>query len=158
MLYNIIIILLIIGVVFLMTKSDKLGKKYNKHSGKLIFFLLVLYMLVNKIYHGVAVLAVIFLLYYHKEIRKRLNIQKIDMKFLKDNVERFVNPELSDNEEPKEEEEKKQEEGGDIFNEIDKLEEVATNSDKIATEPFKDMVSDLRKSFDAIYNKLGEQK
>ena len=154
MLYNIIIILLIIGVVFLMTKSDKLGKKYNKHSGKLIFFLLVLYMLVNKIYHGVAVLAIIFLLYYHKEIRKRLNIQKIDMKFLKDNVERFVNPESSDNEQPKEE----QEEGGDIFNEIDKLEEVAANSDKIATEPFKDMVSDLRKSFDAIYNKLGEQK
>ena len=156
MLYNIIIILLIIGVVFLMTKSDKLGKKYNKHSGKLIFFLLVLYMLVNKIYHGVAVLAVIFVLYYHKEIRKKLNIQKIDMKFLKDNVERFVNPDSIESEKP--EEEKKEEEGGDIFNEIDKLEEVAANSDKIATEPFKDMVSDLRKSFDAIYNKLGEQK
>lgn len=152
MLYNIIIILLIIGVVFLMTKSDKLGKKYNKHSGKLIFFLLVLYMLVNKIYHGVAVLAVIFVLYYHKEIRKKLNIQKIDMKFLKNNVERFVNPESSESEEPK------KEEGGDIFNEIDKLEEVATNSDEIEKEPFKDMVSDLRKSFDAIYNKLGEQK
>ena len=106
MLYNIIIILLIIGVVFLMTKSDKLGKKYNKHSGKLIFFLLVLYMLVNKIYHGVAVLAVIFVLYYHKEIRKKLNIQKIDMKLLKDNVERFVNHESIESE--KHEEEKKE--------------------------------------------------
>jgi len=162
MLYNIIIILLIIGVIFLMSNSDKLGKKYNKHSVKLIFLLLIIYMVVNKIYHGVVVLLIIFAVYYHKEIRKKINIPKINLKFLKDNVERFVSSNIENKQEDikenDESEDPKEEHSGDIFNEIDKLEEVAAKSDKIATEPFKDMVSDLRKTFNTIYSKLGEQK
>ena len=162
MLYNIIIVLLIIGVIYLMSNGEKLENKYNKHSVKIIFGLLILYMIVNKIYHGVAVLLIVFVVYYHKEIRKKLNIKKLNLQFFRDNIEKYINKsEEKNNEktEEKTEEEKKEEENiGDIFNEIDKLEEVASKSNDVATEPFKDMVTNLRETFNSIYTKLGEQK
>lgn len=155
MLYNIIIVLLIIAVIYLMSNGEKLGNKYNKHSVKIIFGLLILYMIVNKIYHGVAVLLIIFVIYYHKEIRTKLNIKKLNLQFFRDNIEKYIN---KSEEKTEEEGEKEEENVGDIFNEIDKLEEVASKNDNVEKEPFKDMVTNLRETFDSIYAKLGEQK
>ena len=155
MLYNIIIVLLIIGVIYLMSNGEKLGNKYNKHSVKIIFGLLILYMIVNKIYHGVAVLLIVFVVYYHKEIRTKLNIKKLNLQFFRDNIEKYIN---KSEEKTEEEGEKEEENVGDIFNEIDKLEEVASKNDNVEKEPFKDMVTNLRETFDSIYAKLGEQK
>lgn len=156
MLYNIIIVLLIIAVIYLMSNGEKLGNKYNKHSVKIIFGLLILYMIVNKIYHGVAVLLIVFVVYYHKEIRTKLNLKKLNLQFFRDNIEKYINKSEEKTEE--EEGEKEEENIGDIFNEIDKLEEVASKKDNVETEPFKDMVTNLRETFDSIYAKLGEQK
>lgn len=155
MLYNIIIVLLIIAVIYLMSNGEKLGNKYNKHSVKIIFGLLILYMIVNKIYHGVAVLLIVFVVYYHKEIRTKLNLKKLNLQFFRDNIEKYIN---KSEEKTEEEGEKEEENVGDIFNEIDKLEEVASKNDNVEKEPFKDMVTNLRETFDSIYAKLGEQK
>ena len=155
MLYNIIIILLIIAVIYLMSNSEKLGNKYNKHSIKIIFGLLILYMIVNKIFHGVAVLFIVFVIYYHKEIRKKLNIKTLNLQFFRDNIEKYIN---KSEEEEKKKKKKEEENVGDIFNEIDKLEEMASKKNNVEKEPFKDMVTNLRETFDSIYSKLGERK
>ena len=157
MLYNIIIVLFIIAVIYLMSNSEKLGNKYNNHSIKIIFGLLILYMIVNKIYYGIVILLIVFVVFYHKEIRKKLNIKKLNLQFFRDNIEKYINKEKTE-EEKTEEEEKKEENMGDIFNEIDKLEEAASKKNNVDTKPFKDMVTNLRETFDSIYAKLGEQK
>lgn len=56
-----------------------MNKKLNKHSVKLIFALLLVYMLVNKLYHGLIIIIIVFLIYYNKKIiqyvkKKDLNL------------------------------------------------------------------------------------
>ena len=58
--YNIILILALIGVIFFITNNEKMNKKLNKHSVKLIFALLLVYMLVNKLYHGLIIIIIVF--------------------------------------------------------------------------------------------------
>ena len=160
--YNIILILSLIGIIFFMTNNEKLSKKLNKHSIKLIFLLLLVYMIVNKLYHGVIVIIIVFLIYYNKQVVEyvkesgikldlnnlinNLQLDKLKNK-LQGKMESFANEEESD----ENEDEKKDD---DIFTQIDKLETLANRNGNVKKAPFKDMVSELRKTFDTIYKQV----
>lgn len=172
--YNIILILALIGVIFFITNNEKMNKKLNKHSVKLIFALLLVYMLVNKLYHGLIIIVIVFLIYYNKKIIQYVKKKgfKFDFDFnkLRNKFESFVNKDgneedSSDNSQsdleksvteqvdaPSEIDNKKEE--SDIFTELDKLETLANKNSNIKREPFKNMVSELRKTFDNLYKQV----
>lgn len=165
--YNIILILALIGVIFFITNNEKMNKKLNKHSVKLIFALLLVYMLVNKLYHGLIIIIIIFLIYYNKKIigyiKKRGFKFDFDFNKLRNKFESFVNKNgneedtsddfgQSDLEQSDANENKKEE--SDIFMELDKLETLANKNNNIKREPFKNMVSELRKTFDNLYKQV----
>jgi Ca2+/Na+ antiporter len=177
--YNIILILTLIGIIFFMTNNEDFSKKLNKHSVKLIFVLLLIYMLVNKLYHGVVIIIIVFLIYYNKEVIKfvkgkginidlnNFSLEKLTNKFqlsklnitnnLNKSLESFENDDKSklSEEFPKDEEEnKKSNEDDDIFTQIDKLETLANKNENIKKEPFKNMVTELRKTFNTIYKQV----
>lgn len=175
--YNIILILSLIGIIFFMTNNEDLSKKLNKHSVKLIFALLLIYMLVNKLYHGVVIIIIVFLIYHNKEVVKfvkgkgfnldlnNLSLEKLTNKLqfpkltngLNKSLESFKNDDdnKSIEEFPKDEDEnEKSNEDDDIFTQIDKLETLANRNENIKKEPFKDMVTELRKTFDTIYKQV----
>ena len=175
--YNIILILSLIGIIFFMTNNEDLSKKLNKHSVKLIFALLLIYMLVNKLYHGVVIIIIVFLIYHNKEVVKfvkgksigfdlnNLSLEKLTNKLqlpkltngLNKSLESFKNDSDNNSTEkyPKDEDEnEKSNEDDDIFTQIDKLETLANRNENIKKEPFKDMVSELRKTFDTIYKQV----
>lgn len=165
--YNIILILALIGVIFFITNNEKMNKKLNKYSVKLIFALLLVYMLVNKLYHGLIIIIIIFLIYYNKKIIGYIKKGgfKFDFDFnkLRNKFESFVNKNgneedtsddsgQSDLEQSDANENKKEE--SDIFMELDKLETLANKNNNIKREPFKNMVSELRKTFDNLYKQV----
>lgn len=170
--YNIILILALIGVIFFITNNEKMNKKLNKHSVKLIFALLLVYMFVNKLYHGLIIIIIVFLIYYNKKIiqyvKKRGFKFDFDFNKLRNKFESFVNKngneedslddsgqsdlEQSDTEQSDANENKKEE--SDIFMELDKLETLANKNNNIKREPFKNMVSELRKTFDNLYKQV----
>lgn len=175
--YNIILILSLIGIIFFMTNNEDLSKKLNKHSVKLIFALLLIYMLVNKLYHGVVIIIIVFLIYHNKEVIKfvkgkginldlnNLSLEKLTNKLqlpkltngLNKSLEGFKNNNKNNSTEeyPKDEDENDKSNGDDdIFTQIDKLETLANRNENIKKEPFKDMVSELRKTFDTIYKQV----
>lgn len=177
--YNIILILSLIGIIFFMTNNEDLSKKLNKHSVKLIFALLLIYMLVNKLYHGVVIIIIVFLIYHNKEVVKfvkgkginldlnNLSLEKLTNKLqlsklnltngLNKSLESFKNDDENNSTEefPKDEDEnEKSNEDDDIFTQIDKLETLANRNENIKKEPFKDMVTELRKTFDTIYKQV----
>ena len=174
--YNIILILALIGVIFFITNNEKMNKKLNKHSVKLIFALLLVYMLVNKLYHGLIIIVIVFLIYYNKKIIQYVKKKgfKFDFDFnkLRNKFESFVNKDgneedasddsgqsdleqsdaQNDTEQSDANENKKEE--SDIFMELDKLETLANKNNNIKREPFKNMVSELRKTFDNLYKQV----
>ncbi len=128
----------------------------------IIFLLLIIYMIINKIYYCIIFLLIIFIIYYQNEIKKILNLNNFNISFVKNNIEKFINiiPEEETNEpnepnEPNESNESNYEKYTDMFNDIDKLEDIARNNKTVIT-PFKNMVSELRNKFNIIYNKLNE--
>jgi len=139
--YNIIIIVGVIAVIFLLLNSEKLSKKYNRHSVKLIFLLLFVYFIVNRIYYGIIIMALVCV-YYYKD--------KINLNFIKNKIEGFTQ-QIEQTEELQEEE--SNEEQKDLFSNLDKLEKFSKKGGK-ATQPFKEMVSDLRKTFNSIYKEM----
>lgn len=165
--YNIILILALIGVIFFITNNEKMNKKLNKHSVQLIFALLLVYMLVNKLYHGLIIIIIVFLIYYNKKIieyvKKRGFKFDFDFNKLRNKFESFVNKD--DNEEDSSNDLEKSDTGqsdtndnkkeeSDIFMELDKLETLANKNSNIKREPFKNMVSELRKTFDNLYKQV----
>lgn len=160
--YNIILILALIGVIFFITNNEKMNKKLNKHSVKLIFALLLVYMFVNKLYHGLIIIIIVFLIYYNKKIiqyvKKRGFKFDFDFNKLRNKFESFVNKNgneedsLDDSGQSDANENKKEE--SDIFMELDKLETLANKNNNIKREPFKNMVSELRKTFDNLYKQV----
>lgn len=170
--YNIILILALIGVIFFITNNEKMNKKLNKHSVQLIFALLLVYMLVNKLYHGLIIIIIVFLIYYNKKIieyvKKRGFKFDFDFNKLRNKFESFVNKD--DNEEDSSNDLEKSDIGqsdtgqsdtndnkkeeSDIFMELDKLETLANKNSNIKREPFKNMVSELRKTFDNLYKQV----
>lgn len=143
--YNIIIIIGVIAVIFLLLNSEKLSKTYNKHSVKLIFLLLFVYFIVNKIYYGIAVMALVCV-YYYKDM--------INLNFIKNKIEGFTHLKSEDTQQIEHaEEEESKEEQKDLFSNLDKLEKFSKKGGK-PTQPFKEMVSDLRKTFNSIYKEM----
>lgn len=165
--YNIILILALIGVIFFITNNEKMNKKLNKHSVKLIFALLLVYMLVNKLYHGFIIIVIVFLIYYNKKIIQYIKKKgfKFDFDFnkLRNKFESFVNKEGNDDDDSSNGLEQSYEQSGtdenkkeesDIFVELDKLETLANKNNNIKREPFKNMVYELRKTFDNLYKQV----
>ena len=76
---------------------------------------------------------------------------------LNSSLESFKNGDENNSTEefPKDEDENdKSNEDDDIFTQIDKLETLANRNENIKKEPFKDMVTELRKTFDTIYKQV----
>ena len=142
--YNIIIIVGVIAVIFLLLNSEKLSKKYNRHSVKLIFLLLFVYFIVNRIYYGIAVMALVCV-YYYKD--------KINLNFIKNKIEGFTHLKSENTQQIEHAEEESKEEQKDLFSNLDKLEKFSKKGGK-PTQPFKEMVSDLRKTFNSIYKEM----
>jgi len=174
--YNIILILALIGVIFFITNNEKMNEKLNKHSVKLIFALLLVYMLINKLYHGLFIIVIVFLIYYNKKIIEYVKRKgfKFDFDFnkLRNKFESFVNKNENESDgsqsdlEPSDIQSDQQSDIGqsdanenkkeksDIFMELDKLETLANKNSNIKREPFKNMVSELRKTFDNLYKQV----
>jgi len=165
--YNIILILALIGVIFFITNNEKMNKKLNKHSVKLIFALLLVYMLVNKLYHGFIIIVIVFLIYYNKKIIQYIKKKgfKFDFDFnkLRNKFESFVNKKGNNDDDSSNGLEQSYEQSGtdenkkeesDIFVELDKLETLANKNNNIKREPFKNMVYELRKTFDNLYKQV----
>ena len=135
-----------------MSYNNNLEHKFNI---KFIFLLLIIYMIINKIYYGIIFLLIIFIIYYQVEIKKILNINNFNISFIKNNIEKFINKYETQETPEIEETLDTNKTYTDMFNDIDKLENIARNNKTVIT-PFKNMVSELRNKFNIVYNKLNE--